>query len=514
MILQVRNAATLAYVVLVARLLGLKNTESESNSRRPAMSMQAFLCSYPSLASFLLEHLTDAVTQTAASQATTPHPHLHPILLLFSNMQRSDGEAREGGVSSPGPAVAQFQAVIQQCLSMPSLAVRTLAARALAALCPAGGLPKAVAEQLDAVLDQPALLQQQRADAVHGALLAAHHMLLNAMPPCSTEENSSTLAVAAPLLEQRLWMLRQRLCPCAAVSREFVHVLEAFNAAQSASVHFHGEYMLPMNGKSKTTHGAAAKARLGVQTGAAQALMDCQCQLDRQQMPMQALWSQSMARISLTGTDIDLTTSLASTVYAVHSQEYCLRIEGYQWLSSENALQLDSKVQRKLADELWAAIGTEKNQVALAAALEAAVCFGGGLEMQEALDMSEREAFYRSEENHINREDALQHWLGYCAAGEKRLQHISSAGAKHGNDQNISQQVLKFTGVLLGQMLDGCRHCGVDPQVAFAVESACSRCGVLSVVHACVGFNEHCIICVEMAWSLYNFTVHAGCVTS
>ena len=482
---QVRNAATLAYVALVARLLGLKNTESESNSRRPAMSMHAFLCGYPSLASFLLERLAAAATQTAASHATTPHPHLHPVLLLFANMQRSDGEARQASVKSPGPAVTQLQNVLQQCLSMPSLAVRTLAARALAALCPAGGLPAALARHIQAVPDLPAKLQQQSADAVHGALLAAHHMLLNAMPPCSEDEMAAASTVAAPLLAQRLWMLRLSLCPCSAVSREFVHILEAYNNAQAASTHFTGSMVPPVNG-AKVVAGDAwgALAGTGVPTGAAQALMQFQCPSHKPQMAMQDLWSQSMARLSFSDASVAPSVCSATAVHALRSQHDCLRIEGFKWLASGNVRHLGCDMKRNVADELWAAIDVESNQDALGAALEAAVCFGGELEMQAPQGRQQSDVSCDTSQG-SSREDVLQLWLAACAAADKRLQQVKSAAAKHCNDPRISQQALQFTGVLLGELIEGCSHYGVELSVAFAEESISSRCDTLLVVPTC-----------------------------
>jgi hypothetical protein len=478
--MQVRNAATLTYVALVARLLGLKNTGSESNSRRPAMSLQAFLCAYPSLASFLLEHLATATRQTAASHASTPHPHLHPILLLFANMQRSDGEARAGSVSSPGPAVTQIQDIIQQCLSMPSLAVRTLAARALAMLCPSGGLPGAVEQQLEAVSEHPARLLQQRADAVHGALLAVHHMLLNALPPCSIEECSSTLEVAAPMLKQRLWLLQQSLCPCAAVSREFAHVLEAFGAAHSASVSScDGDSSALSNETEKMPRIVGVNElalSLDVQSVAAPALVGRERHGSTQHMPMQDLWSQSMARLSFYGANYDQDVTLGAAVHAIQSQSYCLRIEGFKWLASTDVLQLESRVQRLLADELWAAIRKETNQIALAAALEAAVCSGGGLDVA-VCPRGPQIGMCLSEQN-VNQsgDAALQHWLvSLGTAAVKRLQIITEAAAQHGNDQNISQQVLKCTAVLLRDMIDACSLCGVHLQNAF-LDSTFSQC--------------------------------------
>jgi hypothetical protein len=476
---QVRNAATLAYVALVARLLGLKNTESESHSRKPATSLQAFLCSYPSLASFLLQKLTAAVAQTPTSHAGAPHPHLHPILLLFSNMQRSDGEAREGSVPPPGATVAEFEGVIRQCLSMPSLPVRTLAARALAALCPAGGLPAAVAQQLEVVAQDPAGLRQESADAVHGALLACHHMLLNAVPPCSIEECSSTLAVAAPMLKRRLWLLQQRVCGCAAVSREFVHVLEAFNAAHTAadSCCDGPSAMLSREGEKTSccTDVKGLTVSSEAQAEAAQALITGTSCGDKEHVPMQDLWCQSMARLSLHGIDQDQDVVLGTAVHALHSESYCLRIEACRWLASTNLSLFESKVQQTLAEELWAVIRKESNQIALGAALEAAVHFGGALSLDGcSSNLPTAECLSDPIASHSSGA-ALQQWLvSLSDAVDGWLRPITATADRHGKDLHITQQALKCTGVLLGGMLDACTR-RVHMQDVF-VESECFQC--------------------------------------
>ena len=450
------------------------------------MSIHTLLCGYPSLASFLQLRLTAAVTQTAASRATTPHPHLHPILLLFANMQRSDGEARESSSISisPGPTVADLRGTLQQCLNTaPSLAVRTLAARALVALCPAGCLPAEVVRHLEVVSEHPANLQQQSADAVHGALLAAHHMLLNAATPCSEEERSAVCAAAAPLLSQRLWMLSERHCPCAAISCEFVHVLEAYNAVQALITQSFGDIPPIVHGERVV---ADVSDESCVIEAAARVLIQFECRLDTKQMPMQDLWSQSMARLSFSGANRDLSVALATAVRALHSQDYCLRIEGFRWLTSEGVRHLDRDSRRNIADELWAAIEGESNQVALAASLEAAVCFGGGLDIQGPQGKQQSEALYDSSGRDSSRDHALRLWLAACTAGEKRLQQVNGAAAKHGKDHSISQQLLKFTGVLLGEMIEGCNLYGVDVSAALALESACSRCESLLVPSGCL----------------------------
>lgn len=451
----------------MARLLGLKNSESESNSRKPAMLVQAFLTSYPSLAAFLLERLKEAVAQTAASHAATPHPQLHPILLLFSNMQRSDGEAREANSTTPVLASVPFQEVIQLCLSMPSLAVRTLAARSLAVLCPAGDLPVALAQQLLAVPQHPAELKLQSADAVHGALLAVHHMLLNAVPTCHSEESSATLSAAAPLVQQRLWMIHQCLCPCAAVSREFVHVLMALNSLSTARGH-----MTSNDNTVQSEQAAQLTTGLELPSQAAQALMAKREHTDHHWSPMQDLWSQSMARLAFCDSSIDENISFATAVYSMRSQQYALRIEGFRWLADTDIAQFGSNVRHRLAEELWSAIDSESNQVALAAAIEAAVSVGGCVVDQEGDQVSCTPETAGSLNKGVH---ALNRWNSVCDCVQKRIQHVENAVAAHGKDQHISQQALRCTGALLGDLLEQHSNLSIDIKELFRNDTVCTR---------------------------------------
>ena len=223
--MQVRNTATLTYVVLVTRVHGFKNASS-TTAQRATTTAQGFMATFPSLHPFLLAQLAAAVSHTEEAPAAAPHASLLPILMLLTRLQPSDGTAR-AAAAAPDVPLQPFRALVARCLHVPGFAVREQAAAALAVLHTPATLPAALRALTLMLPETEGQLRAFRANSVHGALMALEQIVLRAVPVASEGERRAAVDVIAAALPPRLWLADANSTTCPGVSRAFVHVIRA-----------------------------------------------------------------------------------------------------------------------------------------------------------------------------------------------------------------------------------------------------------------------------------------------
>lgn len=224
--MQVRNTATLTYVVLVTRVHGFKNMSSPT-AQRATTTAQGFLSTFPSLHPFLLAQLGSAVSATEAAPQSAPHATLLPILMLLTRLQPSSGTARAAASASPEVPLKPFRSLITRCLHVPGFAVRENAAAALAVLHTPATLPDALQDLLDMLPKMEGQLREFSANSVHGALMAMEQLLLRAVPAAAEGQQQVVMGMLKTALPQRLWLGDAARTSCPGVARAFVHVLRA-----------------------------------------------------------------------------------------------------------------------------------------------------------------------------------------------------------------------------------------------------------------------------------------------
>ncbi|KAK9830510.1 hypothetical protein WJX72_012147 [[Myrmecia] bisecta] len=226
---EVRNAASQLYTALVVRTLGFKNVTKGSTLRRTITGAE-FFYRYQLLHSFLLGQLEEAAQQLESdtSSSSPVHPSLYPVLVLLSRLRPSLHNRSTALVNRLTPAA--FTPVVQRCACARPLAIRHLAARALAPLVPPEELAATLADLLGQV---PVAGAIQHANKVHGALLQLHALLEIDDQRLQAIDAHALLDLLLPALQQRMWLLTLRN-PCGPIRLEFVRVDEALRCLGAA----------------------------------------------------------------------------------------------------------------------------------------------------------------------------------------------------------------------------------------------------------------------------------------
>ncbi|GAB4815827.1 hypothetical protein N2152v2_002873 [Parachlorella kessleri] len=141
---EVRNGATLCYTSLLVRMLGFRNAASQDRAAKRAMSVADFFAQYPALHPFLLSQLGQATEELECGRGRAMHPSLFPVLALLSRLRPSLHSRLSAHTAIPSPAA--FVPFVRRCAAAEPLAVRQLAARALAPLLSPAELPGTLAD--------------------------------------------------------------------------------------------------------------------------------------------------------------------------------------------------------------------------------------------------------------------------------------------------------------------------------------------------------------------------------
>ncbi|KAL0033537.1 hypothetical protein WJX79_002523 [Trebouxia sp. C0005] len=168
---EVRNAASLIFTALLIRMLGFRNLVKGESARR-AITGAEFFNRYPSLHHFLLTQLK-AATHQLEQGAAVVHPSLTPVLALLSRLRPSLHNQSTSADDPLSPAL--FTEAVQSCATASQMAVRHLAAAALAPLTP----PEELAPTLLRLLATATASPAPNLNVVHGCLSQAKQIRKN-----------------------------------------------------------------------------------------------------------------------------------------------------------------------------------------------------------------------------------------------------------------------------------------------------------------------------------------------
>eukprot|EP00892_Ulva_mutabilis_P007743 jgi/Ulvmu1/5340/UM022_0134.1 len=467
---EVRNTATLTYVVLVTRVHGFKNASSPT-AQRAMTTAQGFMAAFPRLHPFLLAQLGAAVSHTEAAPGAAPHASLLPIIMLLTRLQPSGGTARAAGGSVPDMPLEPFRALVTRCLHVPGFAVREQAASALAVLHTPATLPAALGALLRMLPQSKGQLRDFRANSVHGALMAMEQIVLRAVPAASEGERAQALGVLGAALPDRLWLADAARTTCPGVSRSFVHLLGA--CCGTAAV-------------------AGASDTLRAVLGAA-VVPHCYA-------PMYALWLESAVRVRLQVLAADGATDEEQAAAAVAALEHPVaevRAAALQWLEEASvAAAWPRTVAETVSGAVWAAL---RNRDSAAAT---------GAKLSVLQTMAEKEAIAPQDpagEQAHSVVPACHSAPGADAveatpatpevsweATEARLRQVESAAAAH-STASVTLSALQYRAAVFGQWLKGrLQRCDKVPQAAMADDAPPARVAgqLLSEATACARPSE------------------------
>ncbi|KAL0046958.1 hypothetical protein WJX82_002976, partial [Trebouxia sp. C0006] len=205
---EVRNAASLIFTALLIRMLGFRNLVKGESARR-AITGAEFFNRYPSLHHFLLTQL-QAATHQLEQGAAVVHPSLTPILALLSRLRPSLHNQSTLADDPLSPAL--FTEAVQRCATASQMAVRHLAATALAPLTP----PEELAPTLLRLLATATASPAPDLNVVHGCLSQAKALLdINAQAVNSISLLNSILQALHSSTR-----LMQLSAPCAPIRNE------------------------------------------------------------------------------------------------------------------------------------------------------------------------------------------------------------------------------------------------------------------------------------------------------
>ncbi|DBA77762.1 TPA: hypothetical protein ACH3X2_008451 [Trebouxia sp. C0005] len=205
---KVRNAASLIFTALLIRMLGFRNLVKGESARR-AITGAEFFNRYPSLHHFLLTQLK-AATHQLEQGAAVVHPSLTPVLALLSRLRPSLHNQSTSADDPLSPAL--FTEAVQSCATASQMAVRHLAAAALAPLTP----PEELAPTLLRLLATATASPAPNLNVVHGCLSQAKVLLeINAQ----AVDSASLLNSVVQALQSSTHLM-QLTAPCAPIRNE------------------------------------------------------------------------------------------------------------------------------------------------------------------------------------------------------------------------------------------------------------------------------------------------------
>ncbi|KAF2069433.1 hypothetical protein CYY_009245 [Polysphondylium violaceum] len=200
----VRNSATMAFSVLVDRIIGTKKLKSD-NSILNTTTFFHFFSRMPSVYPFLLEHFKNSLAfisnekKDQEEEGKIVQSSIYAILVLFSRLQPSN-------IDHPNDPLApnSFVPLITQCCQFSNYMVRQISARALVPLVSTMELVPFVVE----------LVKQINANGVnsnnnqtHGLLLQIYHLIKGHLPTMNSKDRETSInAIVEQVIPHISWM--------------------------------------------------------------------------------------------------------------------------------------------------------------------------------------------------------------------------------------------------------------------------------------------------------------------
>ncbi|KAM9965165.1 hypothetical protein ACTFIW_004970 [Dictyostelium discoideum] len=261
----VRNSATMAFSVLVDRIIGTKKLKADSTIINTT-TFYHFFSRMPIVYPFLLEYFKNSLqfikeTSPLVEEGKIIQSTVYAILVLFSRLQPSN-------IDHPNDllAPAQFVPLISQCCQFSNYMVRQISARALVPLISTIELIPFIRDLINKLNE----IKQQQQDnqsklnynKIHGILLQIYHLLKGHLPTINQKEREVSISiVVSEFIPQLQWIQDSNLPPLGFIYFSILNELEKntqnglpFDSIINSIVNYcKNQLLLNSNGNSNTT---------------------------------------------------------------------------------------------------------------------------------------------------------------------------------------------------------------------------------------------------------------------
>ncbi|KAN0015283.1 hypothetical protein ACTFIU_008008 [Dictyostelium citrinum] len=227
----VRNSATMAFSVLVDRIIGTKKLKADSTIINTT-TFYHFFSRMPIVYPFLLEYFKNSLqfikeTSPLVEEGKIIQSTVYAILVLFSRLQPSN-------IDHPNDllAPAQFVPLISQCCQFSNYMVRQISARALVPLISTIELIPFIRDlikKLNECKQQQKQPSQEKLNynKIHGILLQIYHLLKGHLPTINQKEREVSISiVVSEFIPQLQWIQDSNLPPLGFIYFSILNELE------------------------------------------------------------------------------------------------------------------------------------------------------------------------------------------------------------------------------------------------------------------------------------------------
>ncbi|EGC34153.1 hypothetical protein DICPUDRAFT_153668 [Dictyostelium purpureum] len=244
----VRNSATMAFSVLVDRIIGTKKLKAD-NSIINTTTFYHFFSRMPSVYSFLLDYFKRSLTfikeNTLIEEGKIIQSSVYAILVLFSRLQPSN-------IDHPNDplAPAAFVPLISQCCQFSNYMVRQISARALVPLISTIELIPFVRDLLKKLNFETTDKSNINTNKVHGILLQIYHLVKGHLPTINPKEREQTIStIVSEFIPEMLWITESKTLPLGFI---FYSILIELQKNSSNLLENQQEIISPIIEKSKS----------------------------------------------------------------------------------------------------------------------------------------------------------------------------------------------------------------------------------------------------------------------
>lgn len=243
----VRNSAMMLFAAATQRAIGDKRIADGASDRK--VSSADVFSRFPQLSEFLHRELlcftshSEQPTDALYARGTTP-PGLFPVLMFLSRLR--SGEEDDAHNLPEGVSLSDMVPTVLRCASQPTMAIRQMAAKVLAAIVRDSDAARVLAALC---ADLPTGVRSTKSDSsgsrgppkttnyVHGVLAQIHQLVRRFLAGrANGDETSDDIDptacvvfefVVKDLLPQMMWLLRNREV-CAVIRAELLLIVDVF----------------------------------------------------------------------------------------------------------------------------------------------------------------------------------------------------------------------------------------------------------------------------------------------
>lgn len=242
----VRNSSMMLFAATTQRAIGDKRIADGASSHK-IPSADVF-SRFPQLSEFLHSELVRFLSRVSSTgtRGTTP-PGLFPVLMFLSRLKSSEDED-DSNIPAEGVPLSKIVPVVMKCAGQPTLAIRQMAAKVLAAIVRDSEvidiLENLIAELPNGISCRdpsapPKSSTPKSSNYVHGVISQIHQVtrryLGSSDASKSTSQNPTPLSpaqravaevIAAKMLSEKMWLADSSVSP--AIRGEYLELVDVF----------------------------------------------------------------------------------------------------------------------------------------------------------------------------------------------------------------------------------------------------------------------------------------------